>query len=351
MRRVGVCVAALVAVYLATGFYIVRGNEQALVRRFGKADRALVAGGLHFDLPWPLATIERVNVHALRTLSIGITASEAFDGAGFLLNADRDRLGLDREGEFLTGDKNILNLIVNVHYAVTDPHRYLFGSQSPETGLKLLAESLVAENVAQSSVDYVHPLGLNELQVLLTLAARRAVERQPWGIEVDRVTIGGVLPPVEVKAAFLDVSNARAERDRLVSQEHSRAEKLLAASRAAAGQLADRAQADRLTRVESARGSADRFDRIIEQFRREAGSEGAAYADVRRATMQRLWAGALEELLPRLARKILVDPSQPVDLMLFNPPDERPLDAGSSLENRPALENRPPSANRPGAQQ
>lgn len=325
MRRAGICSGALLALYLATGLYVVRGNEQVLIRRFGKADQALVAGGLHFDLPWPLATIERVNVHELRTLSVGIAAVEAFDGAGFLLIADRDRPGLDRAGEFLTGDKNILNLQVNVHYAVNDPHRYLFGCKSPQTGLKLLAESLVAQSVAQSSVDYVHPLGLNELQGLLTQAARRAVEREPWGLVVDRVTIAGVLPPVEVKAAFLDVSNARAERDRVVSQEYSRAEKLMAASRATAGQLADRAQADRLTRVESARGSADRFVRIVEQFRREASSDGATYDDVRRATMQRLWAGALDELLPKLARKILIDPSQPVDLMLFNPPDpEKP---------------------------
>lgn len=326
MRRATLCGVALLAAYLATGFYVVRGNEQALVRRFGKADQALVAGGLHFDLPWPLARIERVNIHELRTLSVGIAAVEPFDGGGFLLKPEldqqgRSRPGLDRAGEFLTGDKNILNLQVNVHYAVNDPHRYLFGCKSPETGLKLLAESLVTESVAQSSVDYVHPLGLNELQVLLTLAARRAVEREPWGIVVDRVTIGGVLPPVEVKAAFLDVSNARAERDRVVSQEHSRAEKLHAASQAAAGQLADRAQADRQTRIEAARGSADRFLRIVAQFRLEAGSEGAAYDDVRNATMQRLWAGALEQLLPKLARKILVDPSQQADLMLFKAPE------------------------------
>jgi len=325
VRRAIQCGTAILVLYLVTGFYVVRGNEQALVRRFGKADRALVAGGLHFDLPWPLCRIERVNVNELRTLSIGIAATEGFDGGGFLLNADRERRGLDRAGEFLTGDKNILNLQVNVHYAINDPHQFLFGCKSPETGLKLLAESLVTENVGESSVDYVHPLGLNELQNLLTEAARRAVEREPWGLSVDRVTIAGVLPPVEVKAAFLDVSNARAERDRVVNQELSRAEKLMAASRATAGQLADRAQADRLTRVESARGAADRFTRIVEQFCLESGSDGAMYDDVRGAAMQRLWSSALEELLPKLARKILVDPSQPVDLMLFNPPEpEKP---------------------------
>ena len=83
MKRATLCGAALLALYLASGFYVVRGNEQALVRRFGKADQALVTGGLHFDLPWPLARIERVNVHELRTLSIGVAAAEAFDGRGF----------------------------------------------------------------------------------------------------------------------------------------------------------------------------------------------------------------------------------------------------------------------------
>ncbi|MBI3862727.1 MAG: protease modulator HflK [Planctomycetia bacterium] len=305
----------LLAAYFASGLYIVRGNEQALVRRFGKADRTLAAGGLHLDLPWPLARIERVNVHALRTLSVGLVSVEAFDGAGFLRDA-----GVDRQAEFLTGDKNILNMQVNVHYTITEPHKYFFGCNSPETGLKLLAESLVTSTVAQSSVDYVHPLGLNELRVLLTQSAREAVAREPWGLAVEDVTIAGVLPPVEVKASFLDVSNARAERDRIISQELARSDKLKAAAEAGANQLLDRAESERLARVEAARGSADRFMRIVEQFRREADAGGRTAADVRRSTMQRMWTATLEELLPRLSRQVLLDPQQSVDLFLVNPP-------------------------------
>jgi membrane protease subunit HflK len=318
MRRIIVWCLLFLAVYGATGLYIVRGNEQALVRRFGKAGPALAKGGLHVDLPWPLARIERVNVHELRTISVGIVAAEAFDGAGFLRNA-----GLDRQAEFLTGDKNILNLQVNIHYLVVDPHKYYFGCQSPEIGLKLLAESLVTEKVAQCSVDYVHPLGLNELRALLTMSIRDAVDREPWGLSVDDVTIAGVLPPVEVKAAFLEVSNARAERDRMISQELARAEKLRAASEAGVRQLLDRAESERLARVEAARGSADRFIRVIEQFHREAIASGQTPAEVRRATMQRLWTAALEDLFPRLARQVLLDPNQPLDLFLVNPPTGR----------------------------
>jgi membrane protease subunit HflK len=315
--------AAVLAVYLASGFYIVRGNEQAVVRRFGRADQALLSGGLHFDLPWPFVRLERVNRHELRTLTIGITTGESPDGAGFLRN-----INLDRQGEFLTGDKNIINIQASVHYAIATPHDYFFGCQSPDTGLKLLAESLVAEKVAQSSVDYIHPLGLKELQALLTQKLREAVDGQGWGIAVDSVTLVG-MPPVEVKAAFLDVSNARAEKDRLLSQEQSRAERLLAASRAVVQQTLDRAQAERLSRVESARGSADRFVRLVEQFQSEAESGKQSPADVRRATMQRLLASALDELLPKLARKVLLDPTRPVDLTIFPQGDERPKNAGA----------------------
>jgi membrane protease subunit HflK len=328
MKRTWAWGAVLAAAYLASGFYIVRGNEQALVRRFGRAERGLLAGGIHYDLPWPFARIERVNVHELRTITIGIAAGEAFDGAGFLRDID-----LDRQGEFLTGDKNVLNMQVNVHYVITDPHGYFFGCKSPEIGLRLLAESQVAEKVAQCNVDYVHPLGLNELQVLLTQAVREAVDQQPWGIAVDNVAVASPLPPVEVKAAFLDVSNARAEKDRMISQEQSRAERLLTASRAVVQQTLDRAQTERQARVETARGAADRFLRVVRQFHDEAESNSQSAGDVRRATMRRLLANALEELLPNLARKVVVDPSQPVDLTIFPPRDERPRE-GRRIEDR-----------------
>jgi len=328
MKRTAGWGAALVAVYMISGLYVVRGNEQCLVKRFGKADRALVSGGLHFDLPWPFVRVQRVNVNELRTITVGVAAAEAFDGAGFL----RD-VNLDRHGEFLTGDKNILNVQATVHYAISDPHRHFFDCQSPETGLRLLAESLIAEKIAQCSVDYVHPLGLNELQVLLTQSVRQAVEGQPWGIAVDNVTLAAV-PPVEVKAAFLEVSNARAEKDRLISQEESRREKLLAASRARVRQILDRAEAERLARVESARGSADRFLRVVAQFQSEAESGTQSPEEVRRGTMRRLLAAALDELFPRLAAKVLLDSAKPVDLTIFPQRDEPRGDARPREERR-----------------
>lgn len=329
MKASRIVLALVLALYLASGFYIVRGNEQAVLRRFGRAVPGLAAGGLHYDLPWPFAALQRVNVHELRTLTVGMAPTEAFDGAGFLSD-----LSFDRQGEFLTGDKNVLNLQVNVHYAIADPHRFYFGGRSPETGLKLLAESLVTEKVSQSSVDYVHPLGIGELQVLLTQALREATERQDCGIAIDNVSIAGVLPPVEVKAAFLDVSNARAERDRMTNQEQARAEKLVAAARAKSRQLQDLAEAARSTRVETARGSADRFRRVVAQFQGEDETGDQSAGQVRRATMRRLLTAALEELLPKVSRQIVLDPDKPVDLSIIAPREAPPQAAQGKADDR-----------------
>src|SRR5262245_17595681 len=102
---------ALAALYFATGFYVVRGNEQALVRRFGRARLPVAASGLHLDLPWPWTRIDRLNVHQVQNLSIGVSATEPVETSGFL-----QETYIDRQGEFLTGDKNILNLAVSVQY-------------------------------------------------------------------------------------------------------------------------------------------------------------------------------------------------------------------------------------------
>jgi membrane protease subunit HflK len=317
--------AVLALVYLASGLYVVKGNEQALVRRFGKARLPLVGSGLRYDLPWPFAQIDRVNLHEVRTISIGIPVGDAAPQVSLRGDAGLIKeTGLDRQAEFLTGDKNILNLHVNVPYQIVDPYLFAFGSESPETGLKLLAESVVTDVIARSGVDFVHPLGLHELREVLTKTLREAAERQQWGIAVEDATIVGVFPPVEVKASFLDVSNARAEKDRIINEQHTQAEKLLADARAAARQRHDQAETERHTRVEAARGSADRFLRIVAQFKQESRTGGQSYESARRMALQRMYIATLEEILPKLSRKTILDSEKPIDFTVFPPAEKAP---------------------------
>ena len=97
----------------------------------------------------------------------------------------------------------------------------------------------------------------------------------------------------------------------------------IAAARAVAAQEIDRAETERNARIETARGSADRFLAVVAEFQRDAGSNGDANA-IRRQTMQRLYAAAMEQWLPRLAGKVLIDPHDTVDLTIFPAGDSKP---------------------------
>ena len=175
----------------------------------------------------------------------------------------------------------------------------------------------MADAVAGSGVDYVQPLGLTELRERLTRTARLAVEQRGWGITVEDVAIGGVFPPVEVKEAFLDVSNARAEKERGIHEEQTRAEQRLAQARADSREVLDRAAAEKHRRLVVARGESDRFLRIVSQFKQESSTGTVSYAQVRHLTIQRLFSAALEELLPKLAGNVLLDTQHPADLTIF----------------------------------
>ncbi|MFN7803787.1 MAG: protease modulator HflK [Planctomycetaceae bacterium] len=327
-RLLGLC---LVLAWLASGFFIIRGNEQGLVRRFGRASPVPARSGLHWNLPWPLSRVDRVNVSELRTLTIGVAAPDSQDPQGFLRPT-----GLDRVGEFLTGDKNLLNLQVHVQYRIADPYLWLCTVETPEVVLRLLTENCLAEAVSQSGVDYVHPLGLNELRQRLTRDLLRISPEDRLGAAIEDVTIAAVWPPVEVKGAFLDVSNARAEKDTQIEQERSRAEQRLTSARSQARQRLDLAETARRGFIESARGQADRFRALVAAVAPTAQTP-AEQSLARERALRRLWLDSLSQIWPNLGRTLVIETDQPVDLRLFPPATPTPA---AEPSNWPGASNR-----------
>ena len=159
MKRLALIAAVLLVPYLLTGFFVVRGNESAVVRRFGAVVRnasgevRLWPSGWHYDWPWPWVTVDRVNLNEIRTLKIGDLEQDAPSASGFLRAVDPAR-----QAQFLSGDKNILNVQISVTYRVSDVavDDFLFATGSPERRLRTLAESVLADAMLLSGVDFAH---------------------------------------------------------------------------------------------------------------------------------------------------------------------------------------------------
>ena len=329
--------------WLLTGVYIVGGNERAAVRRFGRAvtdsdGRLLLKrSGLHYDWPWPFSKVDRVNLNEIRTLNTPLVTSQPID--------ENQLLGESFEVEpaFLTGDKNLLNLRLAVQYRVDGTHvgDFLYGSVSVEERLSCLAETAATELLAQSGVDYVQVSGQAEWRRELSRRLQIRADAGRLGIVVEDVTLEEISPPIQVKADFLDVANARADREQIIQAALSAADSRRQAAQAEAREIRDAAQSEAREIVQAAKGSAARFLQIISPFHTDPASpESPNRILARRLAMERYYHQTLAEILNRVKGQVFLDTGQPIDLTILRQlktesPESRIDEAKESQQPQP----------------
>jgi len=318
-------IAGLLALYALSGLYLIRGNEQGVVRRFGRLDPRLRSGGLHYDWPWPFARVDRVNRSEARTVAIGFgtAARRAAVQAAETTPREpgnektRDPLRPQRQPEYLTGDKNILHVQVQLQFTIADPAAWLLTHREIDRLLARRAESLLVDRIAECGVDYVHPVGLTALQHGLLQSLRSDPLVTEAGIVVEDIAIPQISPPVEVKAAFLDVSTARAERDELIARETAAGDRRLSEARARSQALLDSARSQATAGVEASRARSNSLDQLLKAVTAIEPSPGDPDSRRQRElVMNRLFTEFIEATFPRLKRVTFVAPGSSTDLLL-----------------------------------
>src|SRR6185369_9032351 len=107
MRRfLLVLLLLLLAAYGLTGVTPIRPGELAVVRRFGRVLEHKPEPGLLVGLPWGMDKVDRVAVDTVRSVEVGYR-DEPGGGDGSM-----------PAGQLLTGDHNLVNVRVVLHYKV-----------------------------------------------------------------------------------------------------------------------------------------------------------------------------------------------------------------------------------------
>lgn len=327
------------AFWLLTGVYIVGGNERAAIRRFGRVVTdsggkiLLKRNGLHFDWPWPLSRVDRINLNEIRTLNLPQNSAEPA--------VERQLLGEEVRPEpaFLTGDKNLLNLRLTVQYRVDESNigEFLYGSAARKDRLACLAETAATRLLAQSGVDYVQVSGLAEWRQELARLLQKRSKEQRLGVVIEDVTLEEITPPLEVKADFLDVANARADRENIIQAALSTAESRRQAAQAEAREIRDSAQSQARETLQAAQGDAERFLQIVRPFQSDPSMPDAATDSLsRRLALERYYNQTIAEILQQVKGQVFLDTGQPVDLTIL-----RSLKLGNT-ESSPETSNQSP---------
>jgi membrane protease subunit HflK len=113
-------------------------------------------------------------------------------------------------------------------------------------------------------------------------------------MDVLSVNLESVDAPAVVVKAFQDVQDARADRERQVSDAESYANTTIPLARGEAEKLQHEAEAFRVQRMQAAEADADRFRRLVVEHDRAPG-----------LLEKRLYLETAERVLPRVRRYVL----------------------------------------------
>lgn len=272
------------AAWLLAGVVALRPSQQGVVLRLGAPRPIPLGPGIHW-LPAGVDRVVKVEVTKTETVPIGFRTSEG--GRTATRPAD--------EGQWLTGDTNILSVELAVQYRVVHPADWVVnGPEAPEL-VRRAAESVVTDALGRLPVDDALTGGRLTLLEEVRTGTQRLLDAWGSGVGVVSVAIRSVEPPPPVLAAFQDVQDAKSDRERFVNEAESWANDLLPRARGEAESLVSSAASGRRRRVEEALGDASRFEALRREARLAPGPLRA-----------RLYLETLEKVLPRM-RVFVVD--------------------------------------------
>ncbi len=292
----------LLAVWLASGFYIVDEGHRGVVIRFGQYTETSPAG-LRWHFPYPIEKVEIVNVSQVRTVEIGYR--------------NNVRSKVLRESLMLTDDENIIDIQFAVQYILNNPENFLFKNRNPDDAVLQAAETAIRQVIGKSKMDYVLYEGREQVAANATQLMQKILDRYEIGILISKVTMQNAQPPEQVQAAFDDAVKAGQDRERQKNEGQAYANDVIPRAVGNAARLIQESEGYKQRVIVSAEGDAERFEQIL-----------AEYSKAPVVTRERLYIDMMQQVLSNTS-KIMVDQKNGNNL-LYLPLDKLIQMTGSS---------------------
>jgi len=305
---IALVVIALIGLGAWTAYYTVPSDSVAVVQRFGKYLKD-VPPGLHFKLPLGIDAATIVPVKRQLKQEFGFTTPGATDP----YQSPRDG---KRETEMVTGDLNAALVEWVVQYRISDPVKFLFEVREPSETLRYVSESVMREVVGDRTVDEVITIGRQEIETEALAKMQTLSTKYAMGISIDQVQLKNINPPQPVQESFNEVNQAQQEKEKLINEARRDYNKVIPLAEGEKDQRIREADGYRLKRINEAEGDVARFSALL-----------AEYSKAPEVTRRRIYIETLQDVMPRIRSKIIIDETARSILPLLNldaPKEDRP---------------------------
>jgi len=264
-KGLGIVVCVLGAIWLASGIYVVQPAQAAVITQFGAYVKT-TAPGPHWHIPWPIQSVEKVDVEEIRSTRL------------------TNQL-------ILTRDENIVDIDLAVQYNIKSAEDYLFNVRGPDQTLEEIVESAVREVIGATVLESVLTTGRDEVWNTTTDTLQEVLDDYEAGIFVTAVNLERAQPPEQVQAAFSDAIKAREDKERTINEARAYSNQVLPRARGDAQRALEESEAYK-TRVEQAAlGESERFKSLL-----------AEYKKAPEVTRERLYLEAMETVMSNTSK-------------------------------------------------
>ncbi|RFU70730.1 FtsH protease activity modulator HflK [Peribacillus saganii] len=267
--------ALLLGLVAFTTWYTVDESDQAVILTFGEVDETITEPGLHFKMPWPVQTIEKL-------------PKETFSLQFGYEQKDGEIKEYPEDTKMITGDENIVLADLVVQWKITDPSKYLFNSDEPEEILYNTTSSALRSIIGSSKIDDALTSGKAEIEADVRELLSTLIDKYDIGISVLAVKLQDVeLPNKEVRKAFTNVTSARETMNTKINEAKKYENKRMNEAKGEKDALISNANGEKAARTERARGDVAVFDKLYQEYKKNP--------DI---TKERLIIETIEQVLP-----------------------------------------------------
>lgn len=295
----------ILAIWMATGFYIVDQGSLGVKQRFGEYIESTEPGP-RWHWPFPIEKVTVVNMEQVRRLEVGYRSGT---------NGVKTKVA--KEALMLTEDENIIDLQFAVQYNLKNAKDYLFNNRSTDDAVMSAAETAIREVVGKNKLDDLLQKGLQDTSEQM----QSLLDFYKTGVNITSVSLQAALPPEPVQEAFEDVNRANQDYQRQINEGQAYANGVVPKARGNAARLIAEADGYKLKVESESKGNANRFEKIY-----------AEYIKAPEVTRQRLFIDAQEQILSNVS-KVIVDQKEGGSL-LYLPLDKLMQATGSQAPSR-----------------
>jgi membrane protease subunit HflK len=314
---------AVVALWLASGFYQVQPSEKGVVTTFG-AYSGTTDPGLNYHLPAPIQAVEKVPFTTLQKTDVGGAVAGEGDAPA--------------ESLMLTGDEQIIDIDFSVTWRVIRPSDFVFTVRNPQEAVKAAAESAMREVVGKTPLEPIISTQRGQVQRQTAEIIQRTLDGWGAGIDVVEVQISRAGPPADVAAAFRDVQSAAQDAESAVNEANTYRNRVVNEAKGDAAKIIQAAEGYREQAVREAQGEAARFNQIQTEYRRAPA-----------VTRERLYIETMQRVL-QSSNRVVID-AKGASAPIILPPDAfRPRSQPQVAAPPPPQIEVPPQPQRRGGQ-